>query len=76
MFVYMLFMLFNDIIKKHQHGVMLRVDPSKTHTQRRTQDFLKGARYFFRIPIVASRVRNINLTQAHYRAAGFLSPPT
>ena len=71
----MLFMLFNDIIKEQQHGVMLRVDPSKTHTQRRTQDFLKGARYFFSY-IVASRVRNINLTQAHYRAAGFLSPPT
>ena len=50
---------------------MLRVDPSKTHTQ----DFLKGARLFFSY-IVASRVENINLTQGHYRGAGFLSPLT
>ena len=49
---------------------MLRVDPSKTHTQ----DLLKGPDFFSYI--VASRVRNINLAQAHYRAAGFLSPPT
>ena len=54
----------------------LSVDPSKTHNQWRTQDFLKGTRFFFRICIVSSRVRNVNLTQAHYRAAGFLSPPT
>ena len=50
---------------------MLRVNPSKTHTQ----DLLKWPDIFFTY-IVASRVRNINLTQAHYRAAGFLSPPT
>ena len=36
--------------------------------------FSQGGDIFFHIHIVFNRVRNIDLTYAHYRAAGFLSP--
>ena len=39
-------LLFNDIIKYQQRALCLGLDPSKTQTQRRTQDFLKGPDIF------------------------------
>ena len=52
--------------KEHCGGTISGVHPG----------FSQGGSKFVHIGIVASRVRNINLTQAHYSAAGLLSPPT
>ena len=56
-----------------RHGVL-----DGTRCQGRTQDFLKrgGGSKNCHITIATCRLQNINLTQAHYHAAGFLCSPT